>query len=112
MLDGSFLCVGIYQNEFKIFDSSLFIRLISRGILFSSRCGSASFCFLLPELLGLLGSLWGSIASVIKNTPCSLRRWVSPLQLGHLDLRAPPPWREVAGYGSPGLCVPSATYLQ
>lgn len=54
---------------FFLIDSSVFKSLISRGFaLFSHGWqGSASFYFLLPALLGLLESLWGSVASAMEN---------------------------------------------
>lgn len=61
--------------SFQPCDSSVFIRLISRGISFVSSkwYWRASFCFLLPALLSPLGSLWGSVISAVENAPYSLR---------------------------------------
>lgn len=63
-------------------------------LLLSSRCYlllKHTFLVLLPALLGLPGSRWGHVTSAMENTPCSPRRWVSPLWPGRLGLRVPRP---------------------
>ena len=59
------------------------------------------------------GDLFGSnFSSGMENARYSPRSWVSILCLGYLGLRAQPPMVDVAGDGAPGLCVPSAAFLQ
>lgn len=70
-------------------------------------CYSASFSFLLRVLLGILGSLWGGVASAWK-LPHIPWGGGHPLQPVCLGLRAPPLWRCVMGDGVPSLWIPGA----
>lgn len=50
------------------------------------------------------------MASTMENASCSPMRRASSLRPSHFGLREPPPWGDVMGYGSFGLCVPGAAF--